>query len=497
MNFAFIGNVADYHTPLDTMANLSMATLQSHGDSVLGTVRGLEQTPYAALKGDSAIDLDILGRWLPRLPASWALPVSALELLLLIAAAAMSRERRRMPNGWLGAVFIVPALVIGAALIGWGLVLIAGLISGSPQPGYAHPLALRIALALGVAAVALGLSRFARTRAAAACVWLWLAVLGVIVAALLPGFSPYFLLPGAFAAVLMLVTARTGWSGALGQGALFVSALAALLIWLQFAADAEQVMGIAAFALFTIPAAFAAVTAVPLMSDGGEVGGWFGAAALCLAGAIVAAVVAGLQPGYSLAAPQRLNLAYVENASTGRALWTASTNAPLPQSLREAAPFSARPEAVAGTSQRAYVAPAGKAEMKPPFAIVLANMRMGTMRQLTVQLQGSPQAAMMTVSLPGNAGLKRIVLGQKAIDVPPSWAKQPRVVVNCMSYDCANMALTLEMAASGPIRIGLTERRMGLPPAGAKLAAARGPDATPSQFGDATLLMSRLNVPGL
>lgn len=498
MNFAFIGNVADYHTPLDTIRNLSLATLQSHGDNVLGVVRGLERTPYANLKGPNAIDLDILGRLLPRLPATWALPIAVVELLLLIAALVLSPGDRRRPEGWIGGILIFPALVIGASVIGGIAFLIAELISNTPQPGYAHPQALRIALALGAAAATLAVSRFARVRAAAACVWLWLAAIGVAIAVFLPGLSPYFLLPGAFAAVLLLVTARSGWSGALGQGALLVSALAALLVWLQLAADAEKVMGIAAFPLFTIPASLGAVALVPLLVDDGQsVRGWLAGAGLCLAGAIIAAVVAGLQPAYSRAAPQRLNLAYVENVMTSRALWTASTNAPLPPALRKAAAFSARPEAVAaGLLRRAYVAPAGKPRLPPPAAAILTNARVGTTRRVTLGLDGSPQAAMMSIVLPGAAGLTQIVLGQKAIAVPQSWARHRRIVITCMSYNCASLPVTLDMTDRGPLRISLIERRMGLPAFGNGLAAARPDTAVASQFGDATLLLSQLNLPG-
>src|SRR5581483_8500488 len=101
--------------------------------------------------------------------------------------------------------------------LGFVLAFIAQMISGQPDPTYPYPIAMRIALGLGVWGVTLLASRMANMHGAAAAAWVWMAGLGVIVAALLPGFSPYFVLPSLIAAVLLLATARMGWKGPLGQ----------------------------------------------------------------------------------------------------------------------------------------------------------------------------------------------------------------------------------------------------------------------------------------
>ena len=40
-NFAFIGNVAHYHTPLDRRENIDPRSLQQHGDAVLALAEAL------------------------------------------------------------------------------------------------------------------------------------------------------------------------------------------------------------------------------------------------------------------------------------------------------------------------------------------------------------------------------------------------------------------------------------------------------------------------
>ena len=69
---------------------------------------------------------------------------------------------------------------------------------------------------------------------AIAC-WLWLAALAIACAIWLPGAAPYFLFPSLVAAPLLLATVRGG-----REVALFVAALAALVIWIGFAAIGEH-----------------------------------------------------------------------------------------------------------------------------------------------------------------------------------------------------------------------------------------------------------------
>ncbi|MGZ5922070.1 MAG: M20/M25/M40 family metallo-hydrolase, partial [Rhizomicrobium sp.] len=231
-NFAFVGEVAHYHTALDTSGNLDSRSLQSGGDAVLGLTRALLDKDFASLKSGNAIYLDMMGIWLPRLGAAWALPLS----LLAFAAIALAAWRRR-PT--VGGLLVPPAFLIGAIAGGFALKGMAALISGHADPSYAQPLMLRLALASGVWSLAL----LAARRVTATASWLWFAGFAVVAAWALPGLSPYFLFPSLVAAA------------ALPFGITWVPALASLLIWIQLTAAAEPLMGLAVTPLFTLPAA--------------------------------------------------------------------------------------------------------------------------------------------------------------------------------------------------------------------------------------------------
>ena len=213
----------------------------------------------------------------------------------------------------LGGFLIPPALVIGAVAIGFVLKALAALISGHADPAYAEPLMLRLALALGVWTLALVAAR----RTTATACWLWFAGFAVITALALPGLSSYFLFPSLVAAA------------ALPFGITWAPALASLLIWIQFTAAAEPLMGLAVTPLFTLPAAMALMTALPLLPV--QTGRKRLPVVFSL---ILAALAAGFAPAYNAAHPERLNFRYVE--TEGHAFWVADPVRPLPDAVRAA-----------------------------------------------------------------------------------------------------------------------------------------------------------------
>jgi hypothetical protein len=297
VNFAFIGGMRDYHTANDRRANISLVTLQHHGDNILALTAQLVRTDPATLKGEKAIYLDVLRRWLPRLPASWALPLSVAAFLAIALAGWSSRSEKRERRPF-AATFAPAALLLLCLLAGFVLyapmalagtptlhvaspllqALLVAAGPGGPWPG--DPIWLRLALAFGTFAVALWTARWAN---ATAC-WLWFAGLAVISAIWLPGLSPYFLFPALVAAPLLLLTVRRG------RGfALLLAALAAMVIWIGFNAGAEDIQGLRLHPLFTLSAAFALLSLLPLMA-GRKLGGSAFLSALL---AVIFSVVAG------------------------------------------------------------------------------------------------------------------------------------------------------------------------------------------------------------
>jgi hypothetical protein len=466
VNFAFVGNVAAYHTPLDRRENLDPRSLQQQGDNVLAMADGLRGAAPGELKSGELIYLDILGRWLPRLPRPWALPLSVLAFAVIAIAGLLTPKATRPLRSSLLALMMPVLMVAGALAIGFVLHGLAAWISGHDDPSFATPVWVRLSLAFGVWAVAL---LTARLSGAIAC-WLWLAALAVLCAIWLPGATPYFLFPSLVAAPLLLATVRAGRGPAL-----LIAAVPALLIWIGFAAIGESLMGLRLHEMFTASAAFGLIALLPLLGNARGLGT---STAISFVLALALAVVAGFQPAYSSTAPQRLNLRYVER--DGKAWWVADPVRRLPGALRAAAGFSEKVQRLPATG---YVAPAGAARFAAP------NVRV-TRHDRDVTLDIDAPGDGVSLLLPRQAKLRSVDIGSLH-----ARAEGQVESIDCGTPDCGRTRMVLHLGSSSSFDIVLRSVHRGLPPQGIALLKARPPEAVQSQTGDVTLLIRKFAIP--
>jgi hypothetical protein len=362
-----------------------------------------------------------------------------------------------------------------------------------PDPAYAFPAAFRIALAFALGGSALVASRLAPAGISAFASWLWMSGLGIVVAILFPGFSPYFLLPSAIAAAVLLAASGTS-KGSCRDGATLFAALVALLVWSSIGTFGEMVMGLKLHPLFTVPFAVALSTLVPLISRCALPRLlWLACTAALFGFAILAAAVQGFEPTFSLVAPERLSITYVQDRAGAE--WAADAFAPVPKAMQAVVPFSARPQRISDIAAPSYVAPAGEPRFVPPGATVIARPAVGGRRRVTINLQGSKETAQIYVTIPKGAGLKTIDIGGWHTDVPSAWWKQDSVAIACMSRDCADRSITLILNSRSIVSLGIYEHRFGLPDFAGPLAAARPATAVPSQNGDGETLVNTVTIP--
>jgi hypothetical protein len=100
----------------------------------------------------------------------------------------------------------------------------------------------------------------------------------------------------------------------------------------------------------------------------------------------------------------------------------------------------------------------------------------------------------MFLVIPKAAGLKAVAIGDWTIPIKRTDFNSGNTIVGCLTKDCRNVAVTLEVAPEKPFDIPFGERRFGLPANGNKLFQARPNTAVPSQIGDGTVLVSKVRV---
>ncbi|WP_244843695.1 M28 family peptidase [Actinocatenispora sera] len=359
LNSAYIDDSAVYHTPQDTPAAMDRGSLQQHGANALALTRafGSVDLRRQTASGDDTY-FPVLGL-LVRYPGALVWPLAALAALAVAAAVALARRRRlvtlpRVAGGFGLAVLPIAVSAVlaqlGWALLGWIRPGYAGMLTGDPY----HPGLLRLAVVLLAACVLALWYVLLRRRIGGVALALaglsWLALLGLVLAALVPGGSYLAALPALFAAGGLLVALR--WPVA-APVAFPLGAAPAVLILAPTVALLFPALGLAtgaAGALLVVLAGFALVPLLALTLRGRTAGpvadtiaspaptadraepvtvrrGWRRPVllpAVLLVSTLVAGVLGVATSGFDARHPEPAHLTYALDADTGRAIWASS-----------------------------------------------------------------------------------------------------------------------------------------------------------------------------
>lgn len=109
LNIAFVDDFAYYHTKLDNPENMSLASLQHHGDYILGLVHQLGTIPLQDCRAENAIYFNTIGSHMVVYPGSWGLPITIAAAVLFAGVFLFGLIRRRLTvSGVCGALFLYP-----------------------------------------------------------------------------------------------------------------------------------------------------------------------------------------------------------------------------------------------------------------------------------------------------------------------------------------------------------------------------------------------------
>ncbi|MFN7992076.1 MAG: M20/M25/M40 family metallo-hydrolase [Bryobacteraceae bacterium] len=209
LNFAFIGDVTNYHTRLDDPAHVDERSIQHQGSYALALARRFGNEDLSHV---TAPDVTYFG--IPALatviyPVSWSMPLSVVAAVLLGVVAVFGIVRGRVSVGEVALGFLLSVLAVAIAAAGatgfWRLMLawhpdFRQMLQGDPY----HAGVYRLAVTAFAMALVTALFDALRRRIANAGLWagallLWL-LLAVLTAAYAPGAAYLFTWPLVFAA---------------------------------------------------------------------------------------------------------------------------------------------------------------------------------------------------------------------------------------------------------------------------------------------------------
>jgi hypothetical protein len=332
LNFAFIGEPRDYHTPQDSLAHLDPRSLQHHGSSALALARHFGEAGVPEEEGANAVYFNAVGSRLIVYSSRTAALAALLAFLLLAAAGVVGfRKGLLAPRklAWSG-LFVFLVLVLGPVLA----VLFAKLVGfahgswlpmGEPASN-AFYFAASLFLVSAVFLVLYGLFRrrngwsnmaFASgSLGVLLTIWLCAAAPG---ASYITGWSS---LLGAAAILGIFLAGKNGIGTAGGAVAVALCSFAAAVIFVPlthfiFVALGLTPMGAAGIAVFMFLALSSLVPAIEVLSRNGT-GAWVLFAFLAFAGAAIAGAAT---TRYTVRHPRPSQMGYCLDLDAGKADW--------------------------------------------------------------------------------------------------------------------------------------------------------------------------------
>lgn len=497
-NFAFIGGLRHYHTPLDDLAHLSSESLQHHGDNVLALVRGLARADLETAPHGRAVYTDVFGVGMVVWPEGASVPLAVAALAVFAFAAVRCIRRRELSVAAIavGAVTCL-AVVVAATAAGWSVAWLVSAVRAAPEPWAAHPAALHLALVSGIIAAALVVTRVARWRGAGVegCFfgsWFVFAIGGVAFAATIPSACYLFVIPSALAGLCAM--AWTFLDASQRERKLDSLVLAALVplcaMWFPLAIGIELSFEYHAAGAIAAIYGIAVATAMPVAT--GASARHVALACRCALALCLGATCAALAvPAYSAAQPEALNLVHVQDADQNRAGWSARAGSHWAPTLASLAATDAPPPAgwlARAEPKGAYSAPIW--DVRAPEFTVFESVGTATGRIVRARLRSQRGARTLGFELPiGVRLLSATWRNHTVADIEPDDRSHLFVALGD-----ENLEIALEVEGGAPVELDLFDGDSALPPAAGPLLLERPASRVPRSQGDGSIVCRRAQI---
>lgn len=499
VNFGFIDQVAQYHTSLDNLTNVNLDSMQHQGENSLALIRHFSQTNLTTPPSGEVVFLDILGLGVIRWPVWTQILLAVLTLAMLSGMIIRQRRAHTIPrHGLLRGISVWLLMLLLVPVIVFLVFLLLQILSSSSVPWYSTPLPFQLliwSIALFISwLLAKKLGQRAGIWGLGLGIWLGWAILGLLLGLTLPGVSILFVIPA-------LITTLLLWSISLSryrQSRFIISlvfaagSLVTAVIWWPIILLLETAIGIAlnpvlalAFALFLTSLMPLYTISFPEKRQEYLIYALLGIAVLAAFSAAV------LTSPYSETAPQPLNLVHLTDHDNDQAYWVTDNYADdIPSTLRTAGSFSQeRKIPFPWQAQPFFMAEAPAAENGGPDFEILADEVIGDERLIRAQLHSAQKGDQLWIIVPAESGLQRIIVAGKEIDM---YATGRSKGFFCFGKRCDGLEVELGFVTDANNTFFLVDAMYGLPEFGDDLLAARPQTAVPHQYGDMSLIYTKV-----
>ncbi len=345
LNFAFTGNVFLYHSGRDTVANLDKKSLQHHGQNAWAALKAFGNADLDAINAEKAdaTYFDVFGRWLIHWPShnnfylAWLALIAVLTLLI--------KARRASVVGSVSSTGFLIALALVLPAIGWALSFPLGRWVDLFYLDHPYPWPGRLALLSGAGFAAWLVTRFVPAPNATNFNTLVgmhaivLAVISVLVSVFISGASYLVLLPllaitlGLFIDVLRKSEMLTfaAWLGLISCSYMALYHFIAVEVILSYRQAHLRILPLFILCLALLPFLYQTRQADRRV--------YFKTGLMLFVPTLLLAGISLFIPGYDETHPRGFNLVYVQDETTGKALWVSETASQQDKAFLKAAGF--------------------------------------------------------------------------------------------------------------------------------------------------------------
>jgi hypothetical protein len=513
-NLAFIGDVAYYHTPLDSFENASPTTMQHQGANALSALLALANASDLSPPAADSLFFDVLARAVVVWPIDFVLP-AAVAALVLLAAATMLLIRRgdlsygQAAYGFLGALTNV---LLGGAL-GIGVLALLRFLGRLPPiqgPSWiAHPLAMHVGFAALTLLTTTAIAAWFTRRAGFWGFWfgasMLVALLSLAIAVVIPA-AGYVDLLAALAAVLgfgpsawALIQGRRPSPPAADFAVLFPG-LIGLSLLLPLLLLLYPALGAPAWPIGTLTLCVSAAFLLPLLA-GATRPARRRLTLIAAATTFGTVCITVLLPTYSEDWPQRVNVEYWVDADSGHAHWyTQTASLHLPRAMDETLKFDPVPrDRFSGYPLKGFYAEAPALKLAAPeLTQIAANAGERDPGRMELLLRSARGASKAFAIFPASADIHHIEIATPSGPLRANLQTllNGSTVMVAPGIPEAGLHFSVK-APAAPMMVQVFDETYELPgdlPDGKKLQQARPKNATSSQDGDITVVQRTVRV---
>jgi hypothetical protein len=507
VNFANIGGVVHYHTPLDNFANADSSTLQHQGENALSSLEAFANRDISDPPRTSAVYFDVFGRWVFWWPAAWTLKIAIFSALLLCLEIGWLIYKKRLSGlEFLWGLFAWFVAMLAVGVLALALSYILRRAGATSSQWVAHPIPGQISFwSLAIVIVTLLSIRFA-SRAGFlglwAGAWAWWAVFGIAIASRYAAVG-YVLQAATCAAVLaglLLVFCPQNSSRAATLAAVVPLAVGAILGFVP-ALLLYQTFGNPALPGIALLVGLLCTPIAPLCGERQRPRGIsvVGLPALAAAATVIAAFAAIVAPVFSAKSPEHVNLDYIQEADSGRSQWVVyPASGRLPESLGLATNFRRQETGpYPWIAEPSFVVSAPHLDLPPPtFTILELSAATGKRmyRALLRSERGAPEAGVL---FPPDSGIESVSAENELL---PAESENFRGRVNgwfvfhFSAMPAKGVELGFTLPAGKAVQVYALDASYSLPLDGLFLLKARPLTAVPYGGGDRSIISRRVEL---